>query len=198
MIDEKAASATQVLFRYFKSIPGAHITRDIAKCLLVGLATDTGFFVHDRIPKEAIEDAEELENKYGASLLELRRLMIPHHTNRTIHAWRLALNTMELTDRFAAIMVHQEDIKTYHLQYRDIASLSGALFERTPTLDVVLVLTEEENGNWRGMLRSPSGKVALNKIAEQFGGGGHKHAAAFVSSLDPISIIEIIEKIEIK
>ncbi len=195
LIDEKAASATQVLFRFFKSIPGAPITPDIAKCLLVGLATDTGFFIHDRIPKEALEDAEELENKYGASLLELRRLMIPRHTRATIHAWKLALNTLELTDNFAAIAVNQKNIVTHALEYRDIASLSGALFERTPTLDVVLVLTEEKDGKWRGMLRSPSGKIALNKIAERFGGGGHKHAAAFISAQGPNEIIRTVKKI---
>jgi len=47
---------------------------------------------------------------------------------------------------------------------------------------IVLTLIEEEAGVIKGSLRTRDASINLNKVAEIFGGGGHRGASGFVVS----------------
>ncbi len=66
IIDSKAASTTQVLFREFKKL-NLDIDSTIATCLMTGLITDTGRFQYSNTDSEVFQMASELMN-HGANL----------------------------------------------------------------------------------------------------------------------------------
>jgi len=47
-----------------------------------------------------------------------------------------------------------------------------------PHVEVALMLRENRDGTIKGSLRS-SGGIDVERIADMFGGGGHRHAAGF-------------------
>ena len=62
IIDPKAASTTQVLYRVFME-ENIHITKEMADCLMTGLITDTGRFQYSNTDSEVFSIAADLMTK---------------------------------------------------------------------------------------------------------------------------------------
>ena len=191
IIDPHAASTTQVLFRQFKD-ENIEINEEMANCLLTGLITDTGRFQYSNTTSEVFSIAAELlgnganlskisENIYGS--IEFNALTLQ---SKIIE--RIVLNE-DL--QFAHSIVFQNDYKDYKVEPEETDFLIDVV-RLVKESTVALLIKEQEDGSFKGSLRS-RGDIDVQKIASIFGGGGHVAASGFSSNQSPEFILEKIE-----
>ena len=191
IIDPYAASTTQVLFRQFKD-ENIEINEEMANCLLTGLITDTGRFQYSNTTSEVFSIAAELlgnganlskisENIYGS--IEFNALTLQ---SKIIE--RIVLNE-DL--QFAHSIVFQNDYKDFQVEPEETDFLIDVV-RLVKESTVALLLKEQEDGSFKGSLRS-RGDIDVQKIASIFGGGGHVAASGFSSNQSPEFILEKIE-----
>ena len=93
--------------------------------------------------------------------------------------------------RFVWTAVTQEMLTRHDVTLDEVEGLID-IVRRTSEAEVTCVLKEEPDGSVRVSLRS-LGEVDVRRIAEAHGGGGHRFAAGFTSSLDIPTVVARIQ-----
>jgi len=171
------ASTTQVLYYILKEFK-ALITRDIATCLLTGLYTDTGSFMHQNTTAETLKVAASLI-KSGADLASLNKNFFSTKPVNQLRLWGRVLSRAKMTNEEVVVSaITQEDLQELQA---DKDHLSGAIefLKYVPEIRYAEILVEEEEGRVKGSLRTIRDDVNVSDIAAEYGGGGHVKAAGF-------------------
>ena len=98
---------------------------------------------------------------------------------QTLKTWGKVLERLTLNDEGVVVSVITEK------DFREIGSrsddLSGVVdfMNAVPGSKFTVLINEDEKGNVKGSFRTRRDDVDLAKLAESFGGGGHKKAAGF-------------------
>src|SRR5436190_6744991 len=174
-IDSTASAVGEMIYNLCKAI-GGRITREIAECLYMALVTDTGSFhfsnTTDRTLKVASElvragvkpadISEAIYNSYPWSRIELMRRVLA--TVKRDKSGRVAWirQTLEMKDDSRAVDGDNNGFVNIPLAAREVLA--------------VVYMREVGDSKFRVSLRS-KGDINVAKIAEAFGGGGHKNAA---------------------
>jgi len=182
IIDSKAASTTQVLFREFKKL-NLDIDSTIATCLMTGLITDTGRFQYSNTNSEVFQMASELMN-YGANLTLISENI---YGTLDLNAMKLQsevvnrINVFE-SENLVVSFVLQSDYERFNIPAEETDFLIDTI-RLVKNSEVALLLKEQEDKSFKGSLRSRK-RIDVQKIASTFGGGGHKAASGFSTNLD--------------
>lgn len=174
-IDSTAAAVGEMVYNLCKAI-GGRVTKEIAECLYVALVTDTGSFHYSNTSDRTLKVASELV-KAGAR---------PEKITESVYS-SYPWSRIELMRRVAATIKRDESGKVASLrQTLEMAKESGAAdgdnngFVNFPLaakdIKAVVYMREVGENSFRVSLRS-KGSINVAKVAEQFGGGGHKNAA---------------------
>ncbi|RMD87733.1 MAG: bifunctional oligoribonuclease/PAP phosphatase NrnA [Candidatus Dadabacteria bacterium] len=181
LVDPTASSTSIIAYNLIDAL-GVEITPDIATCLLVGLTTDTGSFRFPNTDPTTFRAAADLMEK-GADLSEICRNVYESKSLASVKLWAEALGNVQFQfdGKVAELVVSKEMLDRYGASLDDVEGLveEGRNIENVD----ISVLYKQDEGLWRVSLRSSDTKHDLSKIATCFGGGGHKAAAAFRSSL---------------
>lgn len=201
LIDPTAASATEVLYGWFKSVPewANAITPDLATLLLTGLITDTRSFQNPNTTPKSLEVAAELLEK-GARQQEIIQHIYKTKPLTTLKIWGRALNRIQM-DAVAGIVwsaISHEDLQEMGSSSKETHGILDELISTIPNADVHVLFTEMEEGGLKASARS-SALIDVSRLcAEEFGGGGHPRAAGFkVKGYENFSlqVLECIRKL---
>lgn len=180
---EGASSTSELVFDLLKALEGAVgrsdlITSDSAACLMAGIIGDTGSFRYASTKPSTFLAAYELMNR-GARPDLLTQELFGNHSLAAVKLQADAMGAIQVHNggQFAEVVVTQAMLKKHGAELLDAESLA----ERTRDIEGVKVsaLYKEDVDLWRVSLRSRQGAVDVSRIAQSFGGGGHKPAAAF-------------------
>ncbi|MAF80733.1 hypothetical protein CL628_01835 [bacterium] len=175
----RAAAVAQILTEMFR-MTEVDINHDMATCLLTGIFTDTGSFMHDSTTPEILELASELMGK-GARLSHIAHETYQKKELPSLRIWGEVLSRVmvnEDTGAAVSLITHQ-DLAQHGATLEDLAGVVN-LLNTLPKTNFALLLTEYEPGKIKGSLRSePHKGVDVSKIAKRLGGGGHKLASGF-------------------
>lgn len=177
LVRTDCASTTQVLYYLFKEF-GAILTRDISTCLLTGLYTDTGSYMHQNTTGETLRVGADLI-KHGADLASLSSNFFNTKPVNQLRLWGRVLNRAQLTsDNVVVSAITQTDLMELEATQEH---LSGAIefLKYVPSAQYAKILVEEEEGRVKGSLRTVREDVNVSDIAAEYGGGGHVKAAGF-------------------
>ncbi len=179
VVDKQKSSVAELVYDFFKFC-GWPLNKNIASCLLTGIITDTGSFKHSNTASSTLETSAELMN-HGALTSPIIHETFKNKTPEILKAWGIALaNSYYDQDRGIIYSVMTE------LDFKEFTHLPQSAFEGfVETLNSVpeakFAMFLRQDGNIiKGSLRSDTHKnVDVAKIAQLFGGGGHKQAAGF-------------------
>jgi phosphoesterase RecJ-like protein len=177
------ASTTEIIYHFLQAnkLP---VTKTLANCILIGLMTDTGNFLHPNSSQEAIAISSEMLLR-GASLPKIINSTLNNRSFAALKVWGRILDNLHfnqetglvssgITAAELASLLGSEKPEAVTDLFGDMASflsnLSGAR--------VALLLREEED-RVKGNLRTNQDDVDVAKLAQNWGGGGHKKAAGF-------------------
>ena len=174
-IDSTASAVGEMIYNLCKAT-GVRVTKEVAECVYTALLTDTGSFHYSNTTERTFKIASELVRtgvrpaktaeaifgSYQWPKLELfSQVLATAKRDETGHvAWMR--QTIEMQEQTHATDDDADGFVNYPLAIGEVEA--AALFK------------ECSPGIYRTSLRS-KGDVNVAKIAEQFGGGGHRNAA---------------------
>jgi phosphoesterase RecJ-like protein len=174
-IDPTASAVGEMIYNLCKAI-GGRVTREIAECIYMALVTDTGSFHYSNTTDRTLKLASELV-KAGARPAEITEAVYNSYPWSRIELMRQVLATVkrDSTGRIATMR-----------QTLAMSTQAGSVdgdnngFVNIPLsakeVEAVVYLRECSANSFMVSLRS-KGDVNVARVAEKFGGGGHKNAA---------------------
>lgn len=162
------------------------INKNLSECVLSGLMSDTGCFLHSNSSPAAIALASEMLNR-GASFNKILKATTQNSNLLSLKIWGRAIENLHFNHKtgLASSGLSKEElmeIKNDSEGDEDlIADLFGIIVSFICSYQGVKValLLREEHGIIKGSLRTNEDNIDVANIAAQFGGGGHKKAAGF-------------------
>ncbi len=174
-IDSTASAVGEMIYNLCKAI-GGRITREIAECVYMALVTDTGSFHFSNTTDRTLKVASELI-KAGVKPADISEAVYNNYPWSRIELMRQVLDTVKRDESGKIASLRQT------IQMRaDAEAVDGDNngFVNIPLAarDIVAAVYMREVGpnEFRVSLRS-KGDVNVAKVAEKFGGGGHRNAA---------------------
>jgi phosphoesterase RecJ-like protein len=159
---------------------GVSLEPQIARPLLAALATDTGWFRFASTKAETFRVAAKLVEA-GAAPNELYHELYENNTlARTKLIGRILSRTeAELDGKLVHTAAMLDDFRATGALATDTEDVINLALQ-IGTARVALIMVEQQSGGFKISFRSRSA-VDCSKLAERFGGGGHKAAAgAFI------------------
>jgi len=180
-LTEKDAAATGLIVLDFLKYANFPITEKIAEALFVATATDTGWFQFNNTDSRVFHSCAELI-KAGANPAQIYYNLYQNYSLQRFKLMTAMLNTLELhlDGRFATQHILLSDFAQSGAEHKDTENLIDEC-RRIRTVEASALFVEAKDGQFRCSLRS-RGAVNVGKIAQKFGGGGHKMAAGLFLS----------------
>jgi bifunctional oligoribonuclease and PAP phosphatase NrnA len=173
------AEATGRLVYEALGAQGCALTPAMAHNLFAAVATDTGWFRHNNATAPTFGLCEKLVAA-GARPTDLYEHLYEHNSLARVRLMGLVLSRLQLTDesRVAYTHVERNDYETTGAQPQDTEELVN--YPRSISgVQVGLFFMEQPRGGIKVSLRSRL-NIDVAKVAEGFGGGGHRQAAGAV------------------
>ncbi len=179
LVDPSKSSVAELVYDFFiyNKWP---ISKEVAACLLTGIITDTGSFMHSNTQSSTLNTAAELIRK-GARINKIINHTYKSKGYNILKAWGKAIENFyfdKKTKIIYSVMTESDLTEFKNLPQSAFEGLAETL-NTVPEAKFAMFLRQDGNVI-KGSLRSDEYKntdVAL--IAKNFGGGGHKLAAGF-------------------
>ena len=179
MIDAAKSSVAEFIYDFLIYI-NAPIDSDIAKCLLTGILTDTGSFMHSNTQPSTLMAAADLM-KHGARIDKIHEFTYKSKDPRTMKAWARAIeNTrVDTKNRIVISVITEEDLKEIGDVDNDAFGGFVETLNKIPGTRFAAFL-RQDGDIVKGSMRSEERKETdVAELARLLGGGGHKLAAGF-------------------
>lgn len=174
-IDSTASAVGEMIYNLCKAI-GGRITADIAECVYMALVTDTGSFHFPNTSDRTLKVASELI-KAGAKPAKIGEAVYNNYPWSRIELMRQVLDTVK-RDSTGRIASMRQTIAMKESSMAVDGDNNGFVNIPLAAREVLAVVYMREVGpnQYRASLRS-KGDINVARVAEQFGGGGHKNAS---------------------
>lgn len=174
-IDSTASAVGEMIYNLCKAT-GVRVTKEIAECVYTALITDTGSFHYSNTTERTFKIASELV-RIGVKPAKTAEAIFGSYEWPKIELLSQVLSTARRDDTGHVAWMWQ----TIAMQQQTRAAEEDADgFVNYPLavgeVEATALFKETAPGIYRTSLRS-KGDVNVAKIAEQFGGGGHRNAA---------------------
>ena len=174
-IDSTASAVGEMIYNLCKAI-GVRVTKEIAECVYTALITDTGSFHYSNTSERTFKVASELV-RAGVKPAKVSQAVFGNYPWSKIELLAEVLSTVRRDPSGRVAWLAQ----TLEMQERAHASdEDGDGFVNYPMgcgdVEACAFFKETAPGLYRVSLRSKC-DVNVARIAERFGGGGHRNAA---------------------
>jgi phosphoesterase RecJ-like protein len=174
-LDSTASAVGEMIYNLCKAT-GVRVTKEIAECVYTALITDTGSFHFSNTTERTFKVASELL-RTGVKPAKAAEAVFASYPWSRIQLMGAVLSTArrDSTGRVALLRHSLEMQATAHSSDEDADGFVNYPLT-VGEVAAVAMLRESESGVYRASLRS-KGEVNVAKVAEKFGGGGHRNAA---------------------
>ena len=174
-IDATASAVGEMIYNLCKAI-GGRVTKEIAECVYLALVTDTGSFHFPNTTERTLKVASELV-KVGVKPAQISEAVYNSYPWSRVELMSKVLATVQRSESGKVAWMRQ----TLEM-VEDTDSVEGdnSGFVNIPlsarVVEAVVYMREVRPNAYRVSFRS-KGDINVARIAEKFGGGGHKNAA---------------------
>ncbi len=176
-VDPDRASCGELVLELFK-LAAMPLTRDAAQCLFVAISTDTGSFQYPNTTAATFRAAAELLET-GLDLGEISRMTYESYPPRRLLLLREVLRSAKFDsgDRIGYFWIDAESYRRSGARPEDTEGVIDHIRAIQPVKVAVLFEELVGEGMVRMSFRSKDPRIDVNRVARQFGGGGHAAAA---------------------
>jgi phosphoesterase RecJ-like protein len=177
LLDPSASSSCELVY-YLSVALGAELPLDAAEAIFAGIVYDTGSFSYPKTGERTFACALELVRR-GVVPYELHNRMYESSSPGVLILQKAVVSSLELAaeGRVAFQSLRREDLAASGASYEDAEDLVNIPLQDR-LVEVSVLFKENLEGRLRCSLRS-KGAINVARIAQSFGGGGHKTAAGF-------------------
>lgn len=170
-----AAATGLMIFHLIKAL-GTPLTSDISTNIYTAIAVDTGTFRYSNTSSEVLRVSAELIEK-GAHPAFISECLYEQWGKNRFALLVLTLKNLEISGGVAMMYITKSMFRKTDTHPEDTENFSNV--PRTiKSVKISALFRDVGNRCWKVSLRS-KGNVNVAKIAELFGGGGHRNAAGF-------------------
>jgi phosphoesterase RecJ-like protein len=192
-IDSSVMATAELVYRLAR-LACVPIDPDIATCLYTALMTDTGSFMFEGTNEHTFTVARELVLAGAVPALCARPIYFGHSTAK-MRLLGAALSNLHREGPLSWIWVTREQMQRLGAREEDCEGLVNYALSMAD-VQVAIFFRELLDGRYRISLRS-KGEVNVSRVAEHFGGGGHKCASGF--SIDgplAVAVSRVVERLQ--
>ncbi|MGQ2375082.1 DHH family phosphoesterase [Companilactobacillus zhachilii] len=185
-VDESYSSCAEMIYTLADELEPLKVSRETAFSLYSGVVGDTNRFLYGETDYRTLRIAAELA-KTG---IDISKIAL-HEDEMSLQVARLEayiLDNFKITDSgFGYIIIRKPELDKFHLNDGELDHVVP-LIGRINTINNWIVVSEKVPNHFRVNLRSKN--VAINGVAEKFGGGGHPLASGvYVGSMDEVNAL---------
>lgn len=174
LVNLKASSTCEIVFSLIEDF----LSKDIATNLLAGIYADTGSLRYSNTSSDTLLCVSKLL-QVGGDLNLISTKLFGGHSLASVKLQGMALSSIRIENKVAWVVVTKDMLEATNATSED----ADGLAEKSRDIEGVRIgasvrFSPEEN-LWRISLRTHDKDVDLSSVAAEFGGGGHKAAAAF-------------------
>lgn len=175
IVDSTAAATGEIVFDLLKEADW-EITPQIAEALYIAISTDTGWFRFDNTDARVMRNASSLI-ELGAKPAKIYHKMYQNYSPARLKLLGKMLENLELhhNGKIALQVIMRSDFDETGATGTDTEEFVNEC-QRVSSVEAAALFVELKDGGFRCSLRS-NGTIDVRKIAQKFGGGGHKVAA---------------------
>ncbi len=191
--DTESSSIGELLHRLFLELNFAKINKDVAQGLYVSVMTDTNSFRYSRTTPKA--------HLIAAEMIELG--VNPEEVYQNIYSSKELSHLQLLGNMLQNVRVSSGGKVAWLEMGLDLRKKHGASADDTQSFlnlllilkdaEVVCFFREEDDGQVRVSLKS-KGRIVINRVAMELGGGGHDYAAGFALSAQLEKTVDAVIK----
>ncbi len=179
VVESTKSAVAELTYDFFK-FSDWKINHEIALCLLTGIVTDTGIFMHSNTQASTLAAASELM-EHGARVSTVTKHTYEGKDLTSLKAWAQALENAHYDSKKQMIysIITADELEA--LGNPPMSAFEGIVetLNKVPEAKFAMFL-KQDNNVIKGSLRSEEHKgVDVQAIAKTLGGGGHKLAAGF-------------------
>lgn len=174
-LDVDAAATGEIVYQIINLL-NVEVDTDIATCLYVAIATDTGCFKFSNTTSKTHAIASDLV-KRGVNVAAVSQRVFDSTTKEKVKLMGRAINSLELLEdgRLAFISITNDMLISASAKEEDCDGIVN-IGRNIDGVESSVVIREKSAGEYKVNLRSKS-YVDVGQVAFKFGGGGHKMAA---------------------
>jgi len=182
IVDVKQAACGMLVYEAFRQFD-AEIDEEAANAMFIAIATDTGWMHHPNAGPEVFAALGDLVAK-GANPNRIYRALYETNTPARLRLLGRALGKIKLLQDgvLATVSVTQADIAEAKAHPMDTEDFITYLMSMEGVEAAVLFIEQKDLKTTKASFRS-RGAIDCSRLAERFGGGGHKPAAGATISL---------------
>jgi phosphoesterase RecJ-like protein len=188
IIDSSKSATAEIIFSFFDRYFKKYFDTEIAESLYTGILTDTGKFQYSNTTKE-VHRIISLLLEYDINPSNIYSSIYEHEPANRFKLLSLVLKRVKIVPGNYLIYSYilEKDFKKLDLPF---SSNDGIIELLRAANDIKVAALFKEIGlnAYKVSLRASNNDVNVARIANSFGGGGHKMAAAF-SSCGKLNII---------
>jgi phosphoesterase RecJ-like protein len=173
-IDENACAVAAMVYRIAIAAE-VDITPSMATCLYTGIISDTGAFTYSSTNADTFALAHHLADR-GANPSQIARDIYFSNPASKIRLLGKALSNLQCDGDLAWTWVTGEDMDRIGAVAEDCEGVVNYLISIAGVESAVFLREVPDTSQFRLSIRS-KGKVDVARIAEYFGGGGHRSAS---------------------
>ena len=190
----EASCTAEVIWDLMKDL-GVGLTRPIAEALYVGLVTDTGKFMYENTGPQAHQMAAELIEA-GVDVHAIYRRIFEGVPQGKLELLARGLSNVERFDDGLLSLTHLS-ADDYAATGADPSYSEGVVdhlraLEGTAVAGLVRDLPGDGEQRRKVSLRATDDRVDVSAIARAQGGGGHRRAAGFSTTMDYPQLVEVL------
>jgi len=191
----EASCTAEIVWDVMRGL-GVELTPTIAEALYVGLVTDTGKFMYENTGRRAHEMAADLISA-GVDVHSIYRRIYEGIPYGKLALLARGLAKVERYDggRLTLTRLSADDFAQAGAEENYSEGVIDHLRSVEGTAVAALVrdrLGEEQQGRRKVSLRSSDDRIDVSRIARAQGGGGHRQAAGFNTSLSWEELVEFL------
>ncbi|HXG92474.1 MAG TPA: bifunctional oligoribonuclease/PAP phosphatase NrnA [Blastocatellia bacterium] len=174
-IDSTAAAVGEMVYNLCKAL-GLEVTKEIAECIYTALLTDTGSFHFSNTTERTLKIASELVRR-GVEPARISQALFYSYPFSKIRLLGLVLSGIERDEsgRIAWVVMDRAMMYEAGASEEDSDGIVNHALS-IGEVEAVAFFKELSPGVYRVSLRSKN-RHNVARVAEQFGGGGHRNAA---------------------
>jgi phosphoesterase RecJ-like protein len=194
LVVPEASCTAEVIWDLTKDL-GAELTRPIAEALYVGLVTDTGKFMYENTGPAAHQMAAELIEA-GVDVHAIYRRIFEGVPQGKLELLARGLANVERFDDGLLTVTHLSS-EDYAATGADASYSEGVVdhlraLEGTAVAGLIRDLPGNGEQRRKVSLRATDDRVDVSAIARAQGGGGHRRAAGFSTTMDYPQLVEVL------
>ena len=188
-VQERAATAEIILEITLCLLESKNIDKSIANCLLLGICTDTGNFMHQNVTEKTLVSASILVG-CGGELHNISYYMFKNQKKERAELYAKIISKVRYfnDNKISIITVFMEDIEKANAS----ADMTEGFIDFPLSIEgveVAVCLLQSKKNQYKISFRS-KGTINVNEVAGVFGGGGHILASGCMINGDYEEVID--------